>query len=450
MVSATAEGSSEPARLPRSTLGFFRAFREDPLGLFETMREVHGDVARGRIMHKKLLFLFHPEDIKHVLVDNVSNYRKQTRGYTQLRMLLGNGLVTSEGDFWLRQRRIAQPAFARRRIASFAETMLSNTDDRIATWGERIDLDEEMMALTLRIAGLTMLGVDLEQDAKSVGHALTTVLETFNDNIGSPIPFRAHMPFPKNLAAARARRELDEVVYAIIERRRQGEGGDDLLQMLIELEDEETGERMSDLQLRDEVMTMFLAGHETTANALTWTLALLAQNPAWRQRVEDELDEVFGNDDVDAMRARKLELLPRVLKESMRLRPPVWALGRTAAADDQVRDTKIDKGTLVFVSQWVTHRHPDLWRAPERFDPDRFLDEEDASRAPSGNHKYAYFPFAGGPRQCIGKHFAEMEMLLLATKILKRFRVDIDETPAPSATVTLRVAGGLPARVTRR
>lgn len=444
MVTATSRLQSAPERLPRSSLGFFRAFREDPLGLFETMREVHGDIARGRIMHKQVAFFFHPEDIKHVLVDNVANYRKQTRGYNQLRMLLGNGLVTSEGDFWLRQRRIAQPAFARRRIAGFAKTMLSNTEDRISGWGERVDLDEEMMALTLRIAGLTMLGVDLEQDAKSVGRALTTVMETFNDNVGSPIPFRAHLPFPKNLAAARARRELDEVVYAIIDRRRRGEGGDDLLQMLIELKDEETGERMSDLQLRDEVMTMFLAGHETTANALTWTLALLAQNPLWRARVEDELDEVFGDDEISAMGARKLELLPRVLKESMRLRPPVWALGRSAAADDEVRGTKIDKGTLVFVSQWVTHRHPDFWSQPERFNPDRFLDEN--------RPKYAYFPFAGGPRQCIGKHFAEMEMLLLAAKILQRFRVDLedDRELTPLASVTMRVAGGLPARVTRR
>jgi cytochrome P450 len=430
--------------------GFLSEFRKDPVALFQKTFRAHGDFARGRFLHTPAVFAFHPDDVQRVLVDNVGNYGKQTRGYDQLRVLLGNGLVTSQGDFWLRQRRIAQPAFARRRIAGFARTMLDSTEDTLRRWGdleasgEEIDVSAEMMQLTLRIAGLTMLSRDLEGESADIGQALTDIVEVFNENVASIIPFRRHLPTPRNLKARAASAKLDAVVYDIIERRRAGEGGDDLLQMLVETVDEETGERMNDVQLRDEVMTMFLAGHETTANALTWTFTLLSRHPEVARKVERELDEVLGDGPLDPMRVRELGYLDRVIKESLRLMPPVWALGRRAEEADVLHGERIEPGTIVFLSPYVTHRHPEFWHNPEGFDPDRFLDDV--------RPRYKYFPFAGGPRQCIGKHFAEMELALIAASVLRRFRIELSpgHPVVPQASVTLRPQFGVKARLSRR
>lgn len=444
---------TEVPHLPSSRLlGHLTELRADPLGLLLRARCERGDLVRVRMGPIRAYYASHPADVEHILVENHQSYSKETRGYDTLEVFLGKGLVTSEGDLWRRQRRIAQPAFAKRRIAALGEVMRAASQRLVLDWsanasdGALVDVPAEMMHLTLRIAGLTLFSVDLAGASADIGRNVAHVLSDFNRLFKSIVPYPQLWPTPANFRGRRALAELDRVVYGIIEERRRqasageaAELGSDLLSMFMEARDEETGEGMSDRQLRDEIITMLVAGHETTANALTWTLTLLARHPEVMARVHDELDRVVGDAPVELAHLPQLAYTEQVFKESIRLYPPVWALARRAKAPDVLSGYTIPAGSYVILSPYATHRHPAFWPDPERFDPDRF-EGGDRSR-PKG----AYFPFASGPRKCIGDHFAKMEGLVVLASLLQRFRVRLvpGQSLRPEPSVTLRPEGSI-------
>lgn len=455
MTAAPAPSTTSPAAAlplppgpPRAfPLGQLRALQRDPLGFLLSMAREYGDVVRIPVGPREVTLVCHPEGVRRVLVDNARIYTKQTRGFDTVRELLGQGLVTSEGELWLRQRRLAQPAFHRQRLAGFAHTMVRAAESLAETWASEgagahpVDVAGGMMALTLKVAGQTLFSTDVSSEAQELRRALTVALRFANARILKPFALPRSVPTPANLAATRAGALLDRVVRGIIERRRrEGGSGDDLLAMLMEAVDEETGEHMSDTQLRDEVLTLLLAGHETTANALSWTWVYLSLNPGVRRRLKEELVQVLGGRSPTVEDVPRLVYTRQVIDEVLRLCPPAWIFSRGPSEDDQLGGYRVRAGTFVLVSPWVTHRHPALWENPLGFDPDRFRPERVATLP-----RFAYFPFGGGPRQCIGNQFALMELTLVVATLAQRFRLDIiPGTPlAPEPTITLRPMGGL-------
>ncbi len=417
----------------------------DPLGFFVRGPRDHGDIVRFRFGHHRYILLNEPDAIRHVLIDNAKSYQK-SRNYDALRLVLGNGLVTSEGDFWRRQRKLAQPAFHRQRLAGFARTMAECTEDMIASWDESpFDMHHELMALTLRIVGRTLFSTDLSGEAAAIGEAITVGLKHANDYAEAVIRIPPWLPTPNNLRFKSAVRVLDAMVMRIIEdRRKRGEPGDDLLGMLMSARDDD-GHGMTDRQLRDEVMTLVLAGHETTANALAWTFDLLSRHPDVERRVHAEASAIEGPIGIEQL--PQLSYTLRVLQESMRLYPPVWVFEREAMADDVVSGFNIPRGTLVAVCPWSLHRNPRYWDNPEGFDPDRFLPAA-VERRP----RCAYLPFATGPRQCIGNAFALMEGQIVLATVAREWRLSLVPGGAPvvDPKVTLRPRDGLPMTRHRR
>ena len=415
--------------------GTMREFRQDSLGTLLHWTREYGDAIRFRFFLHYYGYLFsHPDDVQHILQDNNRNYTKiPAPGNVLLQPLVGSGLLTSDGDSWLRQRRLMQPAFHRRRIASFATTMTDAARETLARWqapaasGEPMDVAEEMTRLTLEIAGKTLFSMDLTREAEVVGDAFTAASTEILAYMA--IPFGAYLVnLPWWPGARRLRRHvaiLDEVVEGIIdERRQQRHAGrrtsDDLLDMLMDARDEETGEGMSDEQLRDEVMTLMLAGHETTSLALSWTLYLLSQHPDVRRRLEAEVDEVLGGRTPTMADIPDLTYTTMVLEESMRLYPPAYATSRWCVEADEVGGYDVPAGSVVTLSPYVTHRHLDFWEEAERFDPERFQPERKAERP-----RFAYMPFGGGPRQCIGNRFAMMEATLILALVAQRYRLQL-------------------------
>ena len=413
---------------------FFLAARRDPLGMLRSAARDYGDVVRFDawpfiIVH----LLYHPDHIKYVLQENNRNYWKGNL-IGRVKPLIGEGLFTSEGDFWRRQRRLAQPAFHRERIEGFTTIMSAAGARMVEGWetpaaaGTPIDLLAHTSRATLRVVGQALFGIDLIGESAGVGRAMLEALQFVSDEAFALFPSSLMMPTPRNLRFRRARAELDRVVLGIIDHRRRGGpgGADDLLAMMMEARDPETGEGMSDRQLRDEVMTFVLAGHETTAVTLAWACLLLAQHPDVADRVRREVATVLAGRVPVLADLPRLELTRRVIDETMRLYPPVPVISRETYAADQINGYTIPAKSGVMMSPYVTHRHPALWRDPDRFDPDRFLPDESAARP-----RFAYFPFGGGPRLCIGNEFALMEAQILLALIAQRYRVDV----APGHTV---------------
>ncbi len=434
--------------VPISSVGFAKDMAGDPLTTVTRYCQEHGELVRAPAFGKFLVFSRHPDHMRDVLVRGTPRfYGKDTRGYGMMRKVVGLGLVTSEGDFWKRQRRIANPAFHRKRIEGWADMMTTATEDRLASWagtiasGDPIDIQAEMMALTLRIVGETLLSVDVTGEAAEVGEAVGVVLGQVGYRTRTPWSMPEWVPTPRNLRFKRALETLDRVVLGIIEERRASGDGDDLLGMLMGMQDEETGERMTDLQLRDEAMTMFLAGHETTATNLTWTLYAISQHPEVERRLRAELDEVLGGRTPTVMDLGKLEYLDRVLKESLRLYPPVPMVARNALEDTELAGYHVPKDAYLILSTWSAHRHPDFWENPEAFDPDRFLPERIESVP-----RHAFMPFSLGQRKCIGDRFATMEAKLLLAMMVQGVRMALkDNHPIEfDANVTLRSKHGMP------
>jgi cytochrome P450 len=439
-------GARKAAPGPRGhpVLGSLPAVRRDPLKVFlESFRD-YGDVVRFRFGPIIGHLVSAPSGVNHILAENNKNYGKQTRGYESLRYVLGNGLLTSEGDFWKRQRRIAQPAFHRQRIGGFAQAMLRAASDAAARFesqrGQVIDVADEMMRLALRIVGETLLGHDPSGEASEVSSALSFLLAMVNQRTSRVIFFsRPILPTPENFRIRRSLATLDGIVHRIIAERR-ARPGDDLLSMLMEATDESTGEKMDDRQLRDEAMTILLAGHETTANALTWTWLLLSRYPAAMRELRQELSDVLGGRPPIVEDLPRLRFTRMVIEESMRLYPPAWIIARSVAETDEIGGYEIPAGSIVFVSPYVVHRHPSFWRDPEGFDPRRFESEK-----PRG----AYFPFGGGPRMCIGNGFATMEAELVLATIAQRVRFELQpgHPVALDPSITLRPRHGMKMRV---
>ncbi|WP_426750486.1 cytochrome P450 [Myxococcus sp. Y35] len=452
-------GASTAAPLPPRSpgaplLGHVRAMRSDPLHFLQAQLLQYGDVVRLGSGPACLTLVAHPDGVRHILQDHARHYGKRTRGYAVLRELLGQGLLTSEGDFWLRQRRLAQPAFHRQRLAGFARTMVDAASDLAselearADRGATFDVAEDCTRLTLRIASSTLFGTDVSGAARDIGEALGRVQVFTYQRLTQSVPLPRGLPLPAHRRFERDVRTLGRVVRGIIEARRRDTGEHhDLLQMMLEQHDEDTGERMTDAQLRDEVLTMLLAGHETTANSMAWTLMLLSRHPSVRRDLEAELARELGGRPPSQDDLPRLDLTRRVVDESLRLYPPAWSLSRVALQDDVVSGFRIPKGSYILLSPWVTHRHPHVWDNPEGFDPDRFLPEREQARP-----RFAWFPFGGGPRQCIGNQFALMELVLVLATLLQRVRLNL--TPGqvirPAAAITLRPKPGVRVTATRR
>lgn len=423
-------------------LGALPDLQKNPLRVMERATLDYAPAVRLPLPIVDSLVVSDPALVEHILVTNSRNYVKQTRGYDMLRKVLGNGLVTSEGEFWKRQRRIAQPAFHRERLVAFGETMTRAATDMVDGWkpGVPFDAAEAFMQVTLRLVGETLLSSDVTSEASAVGRAITVALEHLIHRTLHPFGAPEWVPTPRNLGFRRALRTLDDVVHGLIAERRKGGGPQgDLLAMLMEATDPETGEGMSDAQLRDEVMTIFLAGHETTANALAWTVMLLGRAPEVERQVLAELDAVLQGRTPTMGDVPKLPFLGMVLKESMRLYPPVWSLARRVVEREVVQGVTFEKGSLVFLCTFALHRHPGVWRDPEAFDPSRWA--PGAPPPPKG----AYLPFSTGQRKCIGDTFATVEATLILATLLSRVHLELvpGQTFEPEPVITLRPKGGV-------
>jgi cytochrome P450 len=454
--SALPQSAPRLATGPRGHLlsGVLPEVRRDPLGfLMETVRR-HGDVARYRLGTLTSFLVTHPDGVRHVLQDNVSNYTKDHLSYMTARWVLGNGLLTSQGTFWLRQRRLAQPAFHRQRIAAMAGQMVRAASRMLEGWepraarGEPVGMMSEMMQLTFRIVGEALFGTELGPQSARVSQAFTELSEQISTRFRTFRLLPPVLPFGEDRVFRAARRALDETVLHIIsERRRKNEDTGDLLSMFMLARDEETGEQMDDRQLRDEILTMLLAGHETTATTLGWIWALLEKHPRAEARLHEELNAVLGGRLPTVEDVPRLTYTRMVVEEAMRLYPPGFIFSRKVVEDDVICGFRIPGGTCVDISPYVTHRHPSAWEQPEEFLPERFAPEQAAQRP-----RYAYFPFSGGPRQCIGNSFALMEAQLIVATVAQSFRPRAAPgyKLTPEALITLRPGGGLPMHLERR
>ena len=415
----------EPPDKPLGLVRFLRTVRDNRIAVFSA-RAFNSDLVEAKVLFQRFVILNHPDYIKHVLVDNHANYLKGRLAQKILSPLLGNGLLTSEGDYWRRQRRIVAPAFHHKRIARLSgvigECGLATVERwrRVAQSREAIDILPEMMGLTMEIIGKALFSRDLGPSVRELGDAVSIVINDVGK--GSPIDFVGlpeWLPRRRSREAKTAVALLEGTIYGIITARRASrETRDDLLAMLLEARDEATGEGMTDHQLRDEIMTLFAAGHETTGVALTWIWYLLSQHPAVEYRLHTELDRVLRGRTPDVNDLDNLPYTRMVVEEAMRLFPPAFAIVRVAVSDDMIGGHHIRAGTLVTISPYLVHRNPKIWPDPTRFEPERFT----PARV-SGRHRFSYLPFGGGPRICIGNNLAMMEVRILLAVIAQAFRL---------------------------
>jgi cytochrome P450 len=411
-------------------LGLLPQVWKDTLGLFLRSGIEHPDMVQIDIGPARFYLVSDPEGVKYILQDNHRNYRK---GYEKAKPLLGEGLVTAEGEDWRRQRRLMQPAFHRQRLAELLPTMTSATQEMLDHWktmrgsDEPLNVAKEIMLLTQTIILRTMFSTDPGSDPEEVGDAFAAALEYLNIAIVAPFPILQALPTPANRRFRRAMRVIDNAVYGIIsERRESGVKQNDLLQMLLDARDEETGQGMSDKQLRDEVLTIFLAGHETTASLLSWTFYLLGQHPEMEERLRSEVTGVLDGRTPELDDLSQMPYTMQTLHEALRLYPPAWMFARQPIEDDQINGYTIPAGATVMLSPYVTHHLPQVWDQPERFDPDRFAPGRENERP-----RYAFFPFGGGPRMCIGNNFALMEAPAILAMIMQSYKLKL----APGYTV---------------
>jgi cytochrome P450 len=439
---------------PRGTplLGVLPALKRDPLAVFAKGARSFGDVAYLRIGSQHGYLATNPDDIRHVLQDNARNYHKSPL-YDKLRTTLGNGLVTSEDAYWLRQRRLAQPAFHRQRIETLAAVMTATAQETADRWErfadqrQAVDVVEEMMRLTQTIVLRTLLGSDLGAMASELDSAWALVNAHIGESFWS-LGLMDRWPTPKNRRFRHALDVLDRVVFHMIdEKRRDGREMNDLLSMLMFARDEDTGQSMSDSQLRDELMTFLLAGHETTSLALAWTWYLLSEHPHVEARLETELHTTLSGRAAAYNDLGSLAYTRMVIEEAFRLYPPAWGLSRQAIGPDQIGGYDLPGGWLVFIIPFVMHRLPAYWDEPEKFSPERFTPARSAARA-----KFVYLPFGAGPRQCIGNQFAMVEAQLVLGTLASRYRLRrVTRHPVePWPLITLRPRWGIQMTIEHR
>ena len=440
------------ARRPLGALEFIQRLRDNAISIYppETFA---ADYGWRRLGWQRFVLLNHPDYIKHVLVTNHQNYGKGRLNRQILGPVLGRGLLTSEGAFWRRQRRIAAPAFHHKRLAALADIMVDCAEAQAERWhapaanGVPRDVAKDMSATTMEIVARTLFSSDITADVDQLGGSLTQILRGFGrpsllDLLGLP----EWLPRRRDPEAVGALLKVDRMIRGILKARRaagsgRADGGRaDLLAMLLDARDPETGEGMSDRQLRDEIMTLFAAGHETTANLMTWTWYLLSQDREVEARLHHELDAELAGRRLQYTDLERLPFCRMVLDEALRLYPPAFTMNRVALAPDRIGPVEIGRGDLISISPYVTHRNPKLWDEPDRFDPERFRPD----RA-EGRPKFAYFPFGGGPRVCIGNSFALMEARIVLASLARRYSMTLQDglEVVPHGRITLRPRYGL-------
>ena len=436
-----------PAPEGNTIVGHLLDLSNDPLGFLTKCRD-YGDIVPLRLGLTPVCLLVNPDYIEQVLKDRETFIK--SRGFRVLKTLLGEGLLTAEGESWFWQRRLAQPVFQQKRIDRYGATMVEYTDLMLQTWhdGESHDVHADMMRLTLDIVMKCIFDTDVDSgEAAVVSDALDVAMHWFESKRRQNFLVWEWFPRPENLRYREAIAKMDQAIYGLIRARRaQTAGSNDLLSMLMAARDEDTGQQMDDKLLRDEVATLMLAGHETTANALSWTWMLLAQHPAAGQKLQAELQQVLAGRLPTLGDMKQLTYTNQVIKESMRLYPPVAIFGREAVQDCTIGDYEVPQGTVITMSQWVMHRHPKYFDRPEAFEPERWTDEFE-KKLPRG----VYIPFGDGPRICIGKGFAQMEAVLLLATIAQRFELDLEPgyQIVPQPSITLRPEYGIKVKLKR-
>lgn len=429
--------------------GHFLQFRRNPTEFLQKMSRL-GDVSTFNVGGQTAFFINHPELVRDLLVTSNHKFIKG-RALQRAKKLLGEGLLTSENSFHLRQRRMMQPAFHRQRISAYAEAMIMFGERMAGEWrgGETRDISHEMMRLTLNVVGKTLFGANVEDDAQDVGQAMTTIVSMFNLLL---LPFSELLekfPLPHVKKFNNAKETLNEVIYKIIdERRKSGADKGDLLSMLLGAQDEESGSKMTDEQIRDECLTIFLAGHETTANALTWTFYLLSQNAEAERKFHRELDEVLSGKPLTPEDYPRLKYTENVLAESMRLFPPAWAIGRLATEAHEFGGFNVPKNSLVLASPFVMHRDARFFTDAESFQPERW----DALSVKEAGNNFIYFPFSKGVRSCIGEQFAWTEGVLLLAALARgwKLKLDAQQKIGLQAMITLRPKYGMKMQIDKR
>lgn len=410
----------------RPFFGNLPAMRQDPTRFLIETAKAHGGMARLQFGPRPAYLVTHPDYVKHVLQDNYRNY---IRGDTvkTARRLLGHGLATTDDDYWLRQRRLMQPAFHQRRLARLSDAMVGTVATMLDAWcarakhGQPVEIVSEMLHLTLAVIVKTMFSLELSEKTQALEEAFTVAQAYVFQRSRNPLTPPLWLPTPTNRRFRHAVKTLDEVIYGLIAHRRldQDDRGD-LLSMLLQMRDEETGQRMSDVQLRDEVLTIFFAGHQTTATALAWTWYALATHSDVDRRVRAEVEDVLAGHPPTYADLRYLSYTQRACLEAMRLYPPIWLYARQCVADDVIDGYRIPAGIMILLSPYVTHHDPALWPQPDLFDPDRFTPERTAQRP-----TYAYYPFGNGPHLCIGNNFALMEAQIIMAMVVQTFRLQL-------------------------
>ncbi|MGZ8366681.1 MAG: cytochrome P450 [Nitrospira sp.] len=426
-------------------LGHLGSFKKQPLEMLSTWWRQHGDAIRFRLGPKILHLFSHPDLAEEILVQQADRFVKvyDPQRPTGLALVLGNGLVTSSGEVWKRHRRIIQPIFHRSRMAAMADRMAQVGEQRIAGWadqeGQTIDIAAEMMQLALEVISQTMFSTSMTQHIDRISHALQVSIKYAFDSFSNPLFLPLWVPTTRNREFHSVMQFLDGLMYGLLaERRRSRAQRGDLLDLLLQARDEETGEGLSDQELRDEALTIFAAGHETTANALAWTWYLLATHQEAKARFHEEVDRVLQGRAPNADDLQHLPYTRALFDESLRLYPPAPAVQRKASTSTTVGGLSLPKGALVLVGTYNLHRHPAFWRDPEQFMPERWLDGERPAA------RYAYLPFGAGPRACVGIHFASMEGPLLLALIGRRYDLQLaQERVEPQLMVTLRPKGGI-------
>ncbi|MGD3107405.1 cytochrome P450 [Streptomyces sp. YGL11-2] len=445
-----------PAGLP--VIGSLLDLRRDSLGAFLRAQREHGDVVRLEAgppgLRSVFLAVFAPEGVQQILASQAANFRKDHPLYEEVRQAFGNGLLTSQDDDYLRQRRLVQPLFTKRRVDGYASAVTTEAQAVAARWrsaGDPVDLVPEMNRLALRTVARILFGLDVEAAVEAIDRCLPVINDYVVSRAYNPLKMPRDWPTPRNLRARGVTAELNALCDRIVAERRTAAGKgsaatpetDDLLSLLAAAGNEEDG-TLDATEVREQVLIFLLAGHETTATSMAFTLHLLARHPEEQSRIRDEIRRVLGEGTPTAADLDRLPLLTRAFKESMRLYPAAPVVSRRAVAATEIAGFAVPAGADVVVAPWVTHRHPALWEDPERFDPDRFTPEREA-----GRHRYAWFPFGGGPRACIGQHFSMLESVLaLATLLRSHELTAVDQDVPVAAGITLQATG--PARVRLR
>jgi cytochrome P450 len=437
----------------RPPVSDLQTLRDGPHAFLLQVARNYGPTVRYPVGPLAVYLVTGPDGVKRVLQDNHKNYCKDTFQYNLLSTITGDGLLTSDGDFWRRQRRLAAPAFHKTRVQGFAPMMAEAAEQMLARWPDagQIDVAAEMMHVALQIVGKAMFSAEIGDQADELATATLTVLDHIVGRARTFGVVPEWLPTKGNRTHRAAMKVLDGAVYETINERRQAQDDagalEDLLALFMRATDEQSGEAMSDKHLRDESMTALIAGHETVASALAWVWDLLARNPDAEAKLHEELARELGGRTPTADDLPKLRYTEMVFQEAMRLYPPAWIISRKALDEDEIDGYRIPKGALVVTSPYVTQRMPDLWPEPETFRPDRFSAEES-----QGRHRYAYYPFGGGPRLCIGNGFAMVEAALIIAMVAQRYslRNTSNHPVAVEPGVTLRPKHGLEMRIERR